>query len=1518
MKSTKLSVFKILLFCLAATAYSQDYAVKPAWWDSTAKVSIEKANNLYNSYFKSIEKNKADRTKLENWMEIGPFERNGDKAFDTVYPPEKEVKLDASYPGKDKQVSWIKWPAGEKSPIPENISEAVFFFYNTISVQKPTQKFLFFFHDDGAELRLNGKVVFQNKAYISPDTPDIVPLDLKAGKNELLIKLDQGGGPWGLGTSLGDVSPVYVEIRIITELLKAFPSDVPEVVEMLAGKLINDYTQLQDFQNMLFWAEYLFKRKTQISALRKILEDSYNICLKDEKMQANGKDFFKKIFDNKSFDIQLRGVAAKFMIELMLKREELDELIKFIDANYLELKDSIGNDRFFYKLKAYIAKSDYDNSKSTIKDMELIPEIKDKPEFQDLKRRAETLKATAIMIKSDWELNTNIENAAKFNTEKNTLKLNRLIQNTLISKNASLLETDDKNLLTGAVQKYKELFKPYENEYAKSFDKYFEVFGKKKGSLSEIQTRKRKVLLSLSPQPAPKKEAEQALNGISEMNLADSDRYAFKPIAALNPGYIEMLKNDNVFTGKASYALNASSTVIKDIVLIQNSRQLLCIKGDRLLWNRQLDNSVIQTDREKIPENTPIFTGSFSPKTNGQMVFSRLMYDGKFSIFAFDAADGHTIWDTKAIDHAICSDPVLYQDQIIVLAKKSDVITQYFLLVLNAASGKLEAEIYLFSGEEVTPLQGLYDIWAVRLDVFMPEPAIKDGRAYISTNSGIVFCVDIEGDFTVWARKYSRVPFIAQNMDLGYALGRRKNILPAVGSKNVLFAPVDAPGVFLLSKDTGAIVMESSSIKALDIRQTGMDSALVIDKNNSASLYSLKGLEQTKPLPRTDYSFMEKLKDGFILAGNKVLETWSDAGTLSKKIKLPASFMPVTVSKNGIFGYVPDKIKPLIGILTPQAGNYPEPSCAEKNVQKLNNPQIIEVDKNYLIKADNYIVMLDSKLFTEWTVPLRSKNTTILSTGNFVYLISKNTLVALNRKDGSIVNRFPKEGEAYKNYHGPAIFAGKLYVGEAMPQNNKMQILMIDGPKNEYKGIFNFIPNMLNILNNGDSLLIGQHNVMDIYKFNKDTTAYDKTDKTFKLSKNVWEYRRITIEDKPTLFINPQDCFTFDPVTSSISKFPIKNWPNVKWDWGMHDSNFNVIDKIAACSLQQHVWLLLDMESRTDLSNNVNFYTSPVYDSGNLLGLVVNDMSKPPWEFKFSAVCFDIKSKNIVYKQEINPYLNLNNQNAWNDMNFMAGDKSLHFFHPTANKEISEETNIVIQDYKNKKAELKTFPGYLSCPDAISANGNVLLLINSGQKVFTIENLLKFTDKVAMLYEVPLDAKIKYEIDGYPDEWDMSQFHIAGKNKFFATVDKDKLVFAAQINDENLIRNAGVDGLEKCIDMTLMPGSAACFRTDNMKSAGFTYDFSERDPDLKFEYSVSSSGDTCFFEISIPLKKIFHVDPNWIVNIMKDSKHRFIRGDIAFSFAMTDEKNNRQNLFTKDDSIPLYYPRLKFMFDKKK
>jgi hypothetical protein len=49
-----------------------------------------------------------------DWNLIGPFDNSGNRGFETAYPPESEIALDASYPGKTGDVTWAPFLAKDK------------------------------------------------------------------------------------------------------------------------------------------------------------------------------------------------------------------------------------------------------------------------------------------------------------------------------------------------------------------------------------------------------------------------------------------------------------------------------------------------------------------------------------------------------------------------------------------------------------------------------------------------------------------------------------------------------------------------------------------------------------------------------------------------------------------------------------------------------------------------------------------------------------------------------------------------------------------------------------------------------------------------------------------------------------------------------------------------------------------------------------------------------------------------------------------------------------------------------------------------------------------------------------------------------------------------------------------------------------------------------------------------------------------------------------------------------------
>ena len=43
---------------------------------------------------------------LPDWQTVGPFDNTGRKGFNTPFPPEEKIDLDANYQGKEDKIKW--------------------------------------------------------------------------------------------------------------------------------------------------------------------------------------------------------------------------------------------------------------------------------------------------------------------------------------------------------------------------------------------------------------------------------------------------------------------------------------------------------------------------------------------------------------------------------------------------------------------------------------------------------------------------------------------------------------------------------------------------------------------------------------------------------------------------------------------------------------------------------------------------------------------------------------------------------------------------------------------------------------------------------------------------------------------------------------------------------------------------------------------------------------------------------------------------------------------------------------------------------------------------------------------------------------------------------------------------------------------------------------------------------------------------------------------------------------------
>lgn len=140
------------------------------------------------------------------WRIIGPFDSDpNEKGFETVYPPELEIRLDASYPGKGgPPVRWQEFPAFQLDRVVnlrlfEENDFAVVYLYHWFNTAAAVELPLSLGSDDTLTVWLNREQLLAKKVRrgVVPGD-DHVLLRCKPGANELLLKICNHNGAWGV------------------------------------------------------------------------------------------------------------------------------------------------------------------------------------------------------------------------------------------------------------------------------------------------------------------------------------------------------------------------------------------------------------------------------------------------------------------------------------------------------------------------------------------------------------------------------------------------------------------------------------------------------------------------------------------------------------------------------------------------------------------------------------------------------------------------------------------------------------------------------------------------------------------------------------------------------------------------------------------------------------------------------------------------------------------------------------------------------------------------------------------------------------------------------------------------------------------------------------------------------------------------------------------------------------------------------------------------------------------------
>ena len=157
------------------------------------------------------------------WYLIGPFDNKG---LETPYPPEKQIDLDARYPGKGQEAVWQKmdFADGKINDLRhfKQSDHCICYLYRRIDMATARNIDVSLGSDNGLIVWLNGKKLLTDDATrpAAPDEDHLV-LPLKAGRNDLLLKVSNVTGDWAFYFAAS--IPQKFDAKLNRQLNRDFP-----------------------------------------------------------------------------------------------------------------------------------------------------------------------------------------------------------------------------------------------------------------------------------------------------------------------------------------------------------------------------------------------------------------------------------------------------------------------------------------------------------------------------------------------------------------------------------------------------------------------------------------------------------------------------------------------------------------------------------------------------------------------------------------------------------------------------------------------------------------------------------------------------------------------------------------------------------------------------------------------------------------------------------------------------------------------------------------------------------------------------------------------------------------------------------------------------------------------------------------------------------------------------------------------------------------------------------------------
>ena len=158
------------------------------------------------------------------WLVLGPFDNIDGIGYDTPYIQENSIPLDltAKHDGVNEQVSWKKFTDAALDGYihlgEQNVDWHVSYAFATLTSPDAREAQIRFDSDDQGKVWLNGEQIFTHtKTFAAEIDKYTIPVTLKPGKNNILVKVCNEQGGWGFYLRITDPEGKPFDDLIINE-----------------------------------------------------------------------------------------------------------------------------------------------------------------------------------------------------------------------------------------------------------------------------------------------------------------------------------------------------------------------------------------------------------------------------------------------------------------------------------------------------------------------------------------------------------------------------------------------------------------------------------------------------------------------------------------------------------------------------------------------------------------------------------------------------------------------------------------------------------------------------------------------------------------------------------------------------------------------------------------------------------------------------------------------------------------------------------------------------------------------------------------------------------------------------------------------------------------------------------------------------------------------------------------------------------------------------------------------------